>query len=409
MRTLARRALLLAACVLLVACDLGPWTHENLEARSASYPGDPAWIDEAALRRSIELAADHLCAQQTDAGLFHYEMDVVTRKENPHDNRIRQVGAFWATALLLTHPQARLGAERRARVERTFDRMQRWIAARTRSLPGRPSARYVDLGGGEVPTGGMALIALGYLERVAAGETRYASELRGLLEFLVAARGPGGFFRDQYHPRQSRFAKTANPYADGEALLALSKNRAVLGDHTFDGTLDAAAPRLRDRWYGSKKTDERKGFYQWGTMAFYWFARSHPDRARAWQDVILKYADWQVLEHKTLSRTRNTSYAVEGLATAFGVARTRGDRTREKSLRYTIEKTHARLISAQFGHPLNRHNPFVLAIPEARRRSPRLYGGFLNGHDDPTLRIDVTQHAIHSILLTLEHGVVRSR
>lgn len=402
------RCLALAAALAIAGCDVGPWTHENLQARSADYPGDPKWIDEAALRRSIELAADHLCAQQKPSGLFRYEIDVVTNKENPQDNMIRQVGAFWATALLLTDPEARLDDARRRRVEQTFSRMEAWIVAHTHPLPGTPGASYVDLGG-DVQTGAVALVALGYLERVKAGETRFQAPLRALLGYLAAARGPSGTFRDEYLAKRSRFGKRSNPYADGEALLALAKNRAVLGDHTYDALLDAAAPRLRDRWYGSDTTDDRKGFYQWGTMAFYWIARSEPDRARAWQDVILKYADWQVLEHKTLSRSRNTSYAVEGLATAYAVAHARGDRTRMKSLRYTILKTHARVISAQIGHPLNRHNPFVQGLPRARRESERLRGGFLNGHDDPSLRIDVTQHAIHSVLLTLEHGVLSGR
>lgn len=394
--------------LLLAGCDVGPWTHENLEARSAGYPGDPTKIDEGALRLSVRLGAQHLCAQQKSDGLFRYEMDVVTGRENPDDNMIRQVGAFWATSLLLTSRQARLDDATMAKVARTFDRMQTWIAARTKPLPGRPGATWVDLGG-EVQTGAAALIALGYLERVAAGETRYAPALRGHLAYLAAARGPAGTFSDSWSPRRRRFGTRSNPYADGEALLALAKNRAVLGDHTYDALLEEAAPALRDRWYGSKETDDRKGFYQWGSMAFFWIARARPEAARPWQDVILKYADWMVLEHKTLSRTRNTSYAVEGLATAFAVARERGDRTRQKSLRYTILKTHARAISAQVGHPLSRGNAFVQAIPRARRESERVRGGFLNGHAEPSLRIDVTQHAIHSILLTLEHDVLRRR
>lgn len=400
--------LLLAASLSLGACDLGPWTHENLQDRSASFPGDPKWIDEAALRTSVDLGADHLCAQQKPDGLFRYEIDVVTNRESPDDNMIRQVGAFWALSLLLTDPEARLDDARRQRVETAFARMQRWIVSRTRPLPQHAGATMVDLGG-DVQTGAVALVALGYLELVKAGRREYAAPLRGLLAYLAAARGPSGTFRDQYRPAKRAFGTRSNPYADGEALLALAKNRAVLGDHTYDGLLDAAAGKLRDRWYASDETDDKKGFYQWGTMAFYWIARADPTRARAWQDVILKYADWQVLEHKTLGRTRNTSYAVEGLATAFAVAHARSDRTRMRSLRYTILKTHARAISAQIGHPLSRHNPFVQAIPRARRESARLRGGFLNGHADPTLRIDVTQHALHAILLTLEHGVLAAR
>jgi len=402
------RVLALGLLLLVVGCSLGSWTHENLEDRSASYPGDPKKIDEEALRLSIRLAAEHLCAQQTPDGLFRYEMDVVTGRENRQNNMIRQVGAFWATALLLTSPEAHLDDALRQKVARTFERMEGWIAARTKPLPGEGGATWVDLEG-EVQTGAAALIALGYLERVAAGETRYTAALRGHLAYLAAARGSHGTFRDSWNPRRRRFGDRSNPYADGEALLALAKNRAVLGDHTYDALLAEAAPVLRDRWYGSHETDERKGFYQWGSMAFWWIARASPERARPWQDVILKYADWMVLEHKTLSRTRNTSYAVEGLATAFAVARERSDRTRARSLRYTILKTHARAISAQVGHPLSRANAFVQAIPRARRESARVKGGFLNGHAEPSLRIDVTQHAIHSILLTLEHGVLRGR
>jgi UDP-N-acetylmuramoyl-tripeptide--D-alanyl-D-alanine ligase len=165
-------------------------------------------------------------------------------------------------------------------------------------------------------------------------------------------------------------------------------------------------PALRRKWFESPEVDRKKGFYQWGTMAFWQYARSHPGARRKYEDAILRYADWMVLEHQTLGRARNTSYAVEGLATAFQVARARGDRLRARGLRYTILKTHARLISAQIGHPLNRKNPFIASIPRSHLPRSRTRGGFLNGHEDPTLRIDVTQHAIHAILLTLEHDVL---
>src|SRR5688500_4717699 len=122
----------LAVATLVGACEIGSWSHENLVERSERYPGDPKWIDEAALRTSLRLAAEHMVEQQLPTGLFRYEQDVVTGKENRRNNMVRQVGAFWALSLLLSHPQARLEPALRARVEEAFERMDGWLQGRMR-------------------------------------------------------------------------------------------------------------------------------------------------------------------------------------------------------------------------------------------------------------------------------------
>ena len=104
-------------------------------------------------------------------------------------------------------------------------------------------------------------------------------------------------------------------------------------------------------------------------------------------------------EHRTLKRTRNTSYAYEGLISALAWADQVGD-PRATKFRCVIDQGMRKLTSWQIGHTLA--NPTAASAPATDTRA---VGGVMNEADKAPLRIDVTQHQMHAVILARRYGV----
>ena len=98
--------------------------------------------------------------------------------------------------------------------------------------------------------------------------------------------------------------------------------------------------------------------------------------------------------HKTLERTRNTAYAYEGIIHAYELARVTGDKNHTEKFASVIDEGLYKLTSWQVGGPIqneylqNHTTSDTLAI-----------GGIMNHKEEPPLRIDVTQHQMHAVIL----------
>ena len=80
-----------------------------------------------------------------------------------------------------------------------------------------------------------------------------------------------------------------------------------------------------EAWEDEVDSDKTKGAYQWSSMAFTEYSGAGFPDAKLYEDVTLVLGWWMIHTHRTLRRTRNTAYAHEGLASAFAVAKERGD------------------------------------------------------------------------------------
>ena len=105
-------------------------------------------------------------------------------------------------------------------------------------------------------------------------------------------------------------------------------------------------------------------------------------------------SDWMIDVHHTLWRGRNTGYAYEGLIHAYELARRRGDKEHQAKLACTIDIGLEYLLEWQVGGPLA--NRFARRVSHDHRLA---VGGIQNLPHGPGLRIDVTQHQMHAILL----------
>lgn len=352
-------------------------------------PGLPA----DATDQAIALGRAFLLANQRPEGRFHYEYDWRAKTDSTDDNEVRQAGATWGLALLL-HDRPDDDAVREA-----LDKALGFWAAHATERDGQRLLVYPGQRQGS--TGGTALVALAHIEALRSGafpperEATLRAHLQGLLRTLVVQRAAGGGFHSAYTVA-GRPLGPPNPYADGEALLALVKaarhlDRTDLLAPAVAWAHDDHARNVVQALAADPDSDTTKGYYQWASMAWYELHGAGADGP--WADWLLDLAVWMIDTHQTLRRRRNTSYAYEGIVPAFAVATERGD-PRAAKYRCVIDQGLRKLTTWQVGHPL--------ALPYVQEADPtdaRARGGVQNIGDEPGLRVDVTQHQVHALIL----------
>ncbi|MCC6352289.1 MAG: hypothetical protein IT577_00305 [Verrucomicrobiae bacterium] len=354
---------------------------------------DPPRIPADVLDRAIALNLEFMLNNQKEAGNFTYEYDFVRRREIGGDSSVRQAGALWGLSLI----------HLRGPSDRTAAAIRRGMAFFERAGVVRDGRRLIRYPGeDEVKTGCIALAALALIDFSRSGAApaeECRMQLGQYLEFLVSLRGPDGLFHGTARPGDGLGDGGPSPYSDGEALLALVKAAKYLGMTRYrDMALASAEAMHAEHVVAALKrdpdSDQTKGFYQWGSMAFYELATS------GWADVdrcasrVIDLAHWMIDVHRTLERARNTGYAYEGIAHAWELARLAGDRVAMAKFESVIQRGLGRLLSWQVGGPLQ--NGYLRFHPT---QDTRAVGGVMNGAADPVLRIDVTQHQAHATIL----------
>ncbi|MCA9714738.1 MAG: hypothetical protein H6713_12500 [Myxococcales bacterium] len=364
-------------------------------------PPDPSPRGEVSRRvldESLALGTEFLIHNQRPDGNFNYEYDWRARRQSRGDSQVRQAGAVWGLALLYhDQPSAPVGEALRS-AERFFAEHSR-VADDRRFIayPGEP----------EGSTGTVALIALSLVDllRAEGGEmppealATYREQLAQYLRFLLAARTKDGLFHASYELERGAPKGPPSPYFDGEALLALVKAAKYL---ERDDLWPAAIVSADQGWLVNVEraraedndSNITKGYYQWSSMAYFELATSEqPDMTR-FGDRVLELADWMIDVHRTLQRTRNTAYAYEGIIHAYAIADARGDVARRDKYADVIQRGLTKLTSWQLGSSIG--NGYV-AQADASDLLAR--GGVQNHAKEAPLRIDVTQHQMHAVIL----------
>jgi UDP-N-acetylmuramoyl-tripeptide--D-alanyl-D-alanine ligase len=399
-------------CAAAAAAEEEPfaeWIAARAAALEWNLPPVERSLTRATLLESLNLGRDFLLANQKPEGNFNYTYDWITRLLERSDNQVRQAGAVWGVALI---DHFRSDAETRQALDRALD----FFLSRNVSLPDGAGLAATYPGEPASKTGTVALLALALIERLreddaprpplsAQRRSQLEAALDGYLGFLRGAQREDGHFLPEWRFASERFEGAPNPYADGEALLAFSKAARLLGRTELVPVVERTAPILaRDytqrAWPEDPDSKLTKGFFQWGCMAF----AEH--RAAGWKgsetlgDTILTLGWWMIHVHETLERRRNTAYAYEGLAQAYRVAALRRDSAARRELRDVIDGGLRNLTSWQVGGPLQSQNRFLSLVPT---RDPLAIGGGMNAADEAPLRIDVTQHQMHAVILALRH------
>ena len=392
-----RALICLLACAFIAGCggeSPAPPTEPTDDA-AAEAPA-PDHLTRALLDRSLELGRGYLLRSQRRAGNFVYEQHIITGQASVDDESVRQVGTLWGLALIhLDNPSPETAAG-----------VARGIAYFNDSArETREGARYVVYEQEAVGrTGGVALLCLALIETLRSNPPanraeRLQDDLARYLRFLVSLRMPDGRFHGSYRVKDGRGTGAPSPYFDGESLLAMVKAAKYAG-HT--GLRDLAIESAEAMYRANVEqplaadlhNDTTKGFYQWGTMAFHELYASGWEGTKPYAERALRLAEWMIDTHDVLHKDRNTAYAYEGLAHAWELARLTGKEAAMKKIRPVIEEGLFKLISWQIGAP-NRN-----AFLRRRNTHERVLGGVLNEADALGLRIDVTQHQVHAVMLT---------
>ncbi len=404
-RQRARRVELVLSTLLILVTLTIVWWRWGSWVLLARGPEVPRWgwcriaLDRATLDRSLELGRAFMIHNHTAAGNFNYEYDWKTQTFSKEDNEVRQAGALWGLTLIhLDAPDPELAAHIDrglaffAKHERLGDRGQRCVA-----YPGDPVGT----------TGTIALLALAHIDYLralgdAAPRAQTAplrARLDGYLSYLVAARNDAGVFHGSFDRGDCRPLGEHSPYSDGEALLALTK----AARYTGRDDLSALAVEVADAGYRvnveealaqDRDSDTTKGFYQWSSMGFFELATSGWSDTERFGDHVMELADWMINVHHTLWRARNTAYAYEGIIHAYEMARRRND-PRQSNYACVIDAGLQKLTSWQVGGP----NPAAYLWQTRDLNDPFAVGGVQNEPRAPGLRIDVTQHQMHAVIL----------
>jgi hypothetical protein len=396
--------LLLVVLALAAVAAVGWWQWGD--PRMARVLTGSAWsgkcqrnLTRAVLDRSLDLGTDFMLAHQKPEGNFDYEYDWRKRTQSRGDNQVRQVGALWGLTLIYQDRPSKA-------LEQAIETSLGFFAEHSKLSPSGGRC-IVYPGDDKGATGTVALMALSLIDYLRALEAHqpdarregYQKTLGEYLKQLVGAVNEQGLWFGSYKNEDCSPVDVHSPYSDGEALLALVKAAKYLGHRELEPTIrrTAGAGHLRNVERALKKepdSDTTKGYYQWSSMAFFELATSGWPDTEHFGDYVLELAHWMVDVHQTLTRTRNTAYAYEGLIHAYELARRRNDTAAVHKLGCVIDIGLEHLISWQVGGPLATART---SGPGSQDRLAR--GGIQNSANEPGLRIDVTQHQMHATIL----------
>jgi hypothetical protein len=373
-------------------------------------------IDRGILQKSFALGSNFLRINQKEEGNFGYMYDWLTKAWIADDNQVRQAGALWGLSLCYRSEQD----------PKTLKALKKglkfWFDQTIPGPAGSLTVRYQNEN--NTQSGTVALVALSIIEYLtteknlpAAEKADLETKLKGYLDFLVWLQLEDGLVAKYYSLSSGKKSNHSSPYFDGESLLALSKAANRLGYTQYVPTIEKLARASAEIYFmksfkAREDKTETKGFYQWGSMSFAEYVDAGWKDAELFGDVTLCLSFWMSHVHETLKRGRNHAYAIEGLISAYRIAKRRNDTKALVDLLYMIDRSLDKLTSWQIGGPLLHKNKFLQKNPTD---DPVAQGGIMNspkaypnerrakGDTQHELRIDVTQHQMHAVTLALEH------
>ena len=384
--------------------------NNNIKLPWGNYIEEPFLTPEI-LNTSLTLGSKFLENNQKPAGNFNYEYDFETKEFATGDNQVRQAGALWGIALIFAYNQD-------PNLQKALDKSLEFFFKFTKE-GNAPGSRAIFYKNDVVcKTGTVALVSLGIIEYLLtekAGlikiEDSYRKKLeynlRGYIQHLLSLQLKNGHFADSFtsHKKVKFHSKKYNPYADGEVLLMLIKAAKYLGYEQLkpvfeDSALLIAKHYTMDQWPKDPDSNLTKGFYQWSSMAFWEYQDAGWNNAEYYGDYVENMAWWMIFTHRTLQRTRNTAYAYEGIIYAYEIANSENNESARNTLAFTIDRGLTKLTSWQVGGPLESKNKFLSSF----KKFPKIaIGGIMNHRKEPLLRIDVTQHQMHAVILALKY------
>lgn len=392
------------------------------EVMKSSDGGDPR--DSMELQMTPELleqaygaGSAFLVNWQLPEGNFRYMYDWREKSWVEDDHQVRQAGSLWGIATCYRYkptPEAKQVLDKGLRF--WFDSTVEGPGEGTLTMKYRDEAR--------IDSGSVALVTLAIVEYLAtdapmedAWKAEVTAKLDGYLAFLQWMQLDNGHIAKYYDHGKGRRSTRSSPYYDGETLLALTKAARQLERKGLVPTIEKAARAMAETytieaWKKDRDSKNTKGFFQWGSMSFVEYYEAGWKDAELFADVTLALGWWMAHTHETLDRRRNHAYAIEGLISAWRIAKMRGDVPAQTDLLYVLDRSLFKLSAWQIGGPLAKNNSWLMSN---NTDDPMAQGGVMNarkpsGRDvgkdvSHQLRIDVTQHQMHAVTMALGDAI----
>ena len=380
--------------------------YENLKWKS--YDREMK-LNKEILTQSFNEGNKYLLNNQKPEGNFNYQYNFVTKELDNDDNQVRQAGAVWGLSLNFQYRQD-------PEVKAALDKSLKFFFSNTEIGLSEDSLFINYPGQYASQTGTVALISLAiieYLRTEKAGnitlDEAYKQELmnylKGYIEHLKDMQFPNKRFSQFIlMPSKTKYPKSS-PYFDGETLLCFVKAAKYLGFTELIPIIEETSIQLAKYYTMDQLKTEpdpnlTKAFFQWSCMAFWEYQDAKWANYKLYRKYVVSMGWWMIHAHHTLRRTRNTGYAYEGIIHAYLIAKEDGNKKALNDFENTIDIANYKLLSWQVNGPLSSANKFLRYYKIDDKLAN---GGFMNHKREPLLRVDVTQHQMHAIILALRH------
>lgn len=235
----------------------------------------------------------------------------------------------------------------------------------------------------------------------------YRTEARALADGILSLQQPDGSFVPWFkEPSYSYDADYLLTFYSGEALLALIEYYERTQDLSLITPIEKSARFYIDQYVTNLDTNYYPAYVPWHTMAYAKLFTQTGDHMYAsaiftLNDKLLELLDTtevkgrfynpQTPEYGSPHSSSDAVY-LEGLAYAYEVARTVGDTERSNAYRNAITLAVQNIASLQHKEAL----PMYAAAPHTYLGAIRI------NKENPSIRIDTTQHTLDALQKLLE-------
>lgn len=371
----------------------------DLKVQAGSFPAEP--LSERSLEQIIADGVMWLKTAQEEtgdrAGRFRYEYEPYEGVYRSGDNIVRQAGTFYQGGEI-----ARSSVGDPYELEEMLVRSADFFASLSRSGSyNERTFRCVvkDARGTDCKLGATSLVLVGLLDLVEAypeHEAEYEALIHDYASFILAMRNEGAGFRNRFYLDQELQSSRESSFSNGEAMLALARYYRFNEDPEIKDTLEEMFAYIN-----SDAVSFDAPLYLWAMAALRDMYTLWP--REAYLDYAKTYTNWRVavFQNRKLTNYNMCAY-VEGVASAHALLvdhLTEDERIDlEREIDFWLTKTQELQIQQDEQFRVFTEADGTLHIRELAEPK-RAHGGFLTARDEPTQRIDYTQHCLNAYLM----------
>ena len=369
---------------------------EALRDYLAYQQGSIDTLSAKEMRQIILNAETWQVASQEENGHFGYEYVPLEDRYLKDDNMIRQAGTLFALSEIYKHQVEKDAATAEA-IEKAISYFES-ISVKGKSIDGDFLCIKNTARSRTCSTGSVCLALIGILNYVAAHPEKketYKNTIEKYAAYILAARHEGAGFSGSYWVGGG-FSSKESPFYNGEAMLALVRYYQYRPDEHVKKVLDETFAYL------SAKEIFESPLYLWIMAALKDMNRLWPNAA--YTSYASEFTSRRLGEASARhDNSRNYCAVPEGFTSAYSVLKNSESAAYLTRLNTEIEFWLAKTSYLQ----IREENPYRLVIKDGQPQLKKVLnpdiadGGFLTAPEEPTQRVDFTQHCVSAYVQKL--------